>query len=645
MKKWGFRSYSLNWRNILILGGILGSHFGYCSEAVSKTDPLFYTQVVEAVFSTEDQANSVSAKIAELPDGKKIAFSTRWDDTNIRHVDTVKMLKKHGLKATCYLTGEKLDKIHNVGEKILAEGATIGSHSLSHQRLDTLLPNEIFREIAIERPILESAFNVPVTAFVLPFTKYSCSIDPNVAGYIANSIIRVGYLAQPEPFPNTTSRAYGLPEETIFSSATFSANDRNPDEELFERNLKIAFSKIAENKIPHMTLGIHSWQTDAGLVKLGKMIDGIKSDIYWYCNENEYAAYRKQFLSSKIEKMSVDGKKAFFKLIRPRVRELGNEIPISMEFSSAPVAVLGVKAEISDNVCKVYHDDSERNPARIDYVKILKGNKAHSKKFSEIEVEMKLNLEENPKISLAINSSKNIHKGTVQFILPLCYDTPEIFAFDGERKVSFDANLATENKGAIPDLFREGNMIFFARCDFIMDDKPCRIWVSKEIKQPITESDCTRDLSISTNYFSVKDANFSSVKKMSIPGARLKKVAGKEWKHSLKGKKYREFLAYYNGYGALKETLDKKESEDSRAGLACADFEAPKDGIYDLFVGRCTRSIFVNGESVDVSKDPIKVQFKRGTNRVILEFRMRGGPQIFAVKDENGKFLNCVKIK
>ena len=45
-----------------------------------------YSQILEVSFNTVEEAQKAELEKLELPDGRKIAFSTRWDDTNNRHL-------------------------------------------------------------------------------------------------------------------------------------------------------------------------------------------------------------------------------------------------------------------------------------------------------------------------------------------------------------------------------------------------------------------------------------------------------------------------------------------------------------------------------------------------------------------------------
>ena len=73
--------------------------------ALSAATDDIYSQCISAKFDSPADAQKSAAEILPYPDGRKIAFSTRWDDTNPRHLATAQMLSKRGMFATCYLVG------------------------------------------------------------------------------------------------------------------------------------------------------------------------------------------------------------------------------------------------------------------------------------------------------------------------------------------------------------------------------------------------------------------------------------------------------------------------------------------------------------------------------------------------------------
>ena len=62
-----------------------------------------YSQTLRVTFKTPEEAHKAELKKLELPGGKKLAFSTRWDDTNNRHLKMAQTLAAQGYKGTFYL--------------------------------------------------------------------------------------------------------------------------------------------------------------------------------------------------------------------------------------------------------------------------------------------------------------------------------------------------------------------------------------------------------------------------------------------------------------------------------------------------------------------------------------------------------------
>ena len=120
--------------------------------ALSAATDDIYSQCISAKFDSPADAQKSAAEILPYPDGRKIAFSTRWDDTNPRHLATAQMLSKRGMFATCYLVGYGFQNPETLAmvRGVLELGGAIGSHTLTHPHLENFIPNEFFGEIALE---------------------------------------------------------------------------------------------------------------------------------------------------------------------------------------------------------------------------------------------------------------------------------------------------------------------------------------------------------------------------------------------------------------------------------------------------------------------------------------------------------------
>ena len=62
-----------------------------------------YSQSITATFASPEDAQQATVRILPFPENKKIAYTTRWDDTNTTHRLTAKMLAERNMFASIYL--------------------------------------------------------------------------------------------------------------------------------------------------------------------------------------------------------------------------------------------------------------------------------------------------------------------------------------------------------------------------------------------------------------------------------------------------------------------------------------------------------------------------------------------------------------
>ena len=110
----------------------------FAGALASAANPLNYTEYVQNVdvsFRTPEEAQQAQLVPLPLPEGKILAISSRWDDTNPRHLRMAELLKKHGWKGTFYLF--RLNDTFNrqVLPALTTGGHSIGNHTISHPRL------------------------------------------------------------------------------------------------------------------------------------------------------------------------------------------------------------------------------------------------------------------------------------------------------------------------------------------------------------------------------------------------------------------------------------------------------------------------------------------------------------------------------
>ena len=312
-----------------------------CLAAV-VAEPAF-TQRVEAEFASAELAAKTELTACEMPLGKKYAFSTRWDDANPRHDRMSETLSAIGVPSTFYVNGKPDAAFVAVMSNVLARGSSIGAHTIHHSLLSRLSSMRVFREMMESRIVLEIASQSPVTTFTLPYSSIGTRADPESAHRAGRALANAGFLGGAER--NTRQFAtYGLPAERWVSSDTFSIDDRNPNEEMFTRQFTAAKARIDAGNCPsgpHLTLGVHAWQSDEGMKRLADIVRPVSGrEDTWYCNENEYVAHRIQRSAAKIEKKSVKGKRVVWRVTRPEPHVLGAAVPLSCAFSVQPVKLL-----------------------------------------------------------------------------------------------------------------------------------------------------------------------------------------------------------------------------------------------------------------------------------------------------------------
>ena len=300
------------------------------------------TQRLAVAFSSEEAAKRVRADVATLPFGKKYAFSTRWDDANPRHEQMAATLNPLGVYSTFYINGRPDDSFCGLMRRLVAGGNSIGSHSISHVRMEYLLPAISFREVMENRIVLEVGSQSPVSTFVLPYSNAAAAADEFAERRVGAALANAGLVGGADARRDIAGR-YGFPNFRWCASYTFRANDREPSAKEFGSKFGWGLTLCDNGTLPcgpHMTFGVHSWQSDDGLKTLGDFVGKVAGrDNIWYVNENTYAAYRIQSLNAKVVKRRVKGDKALFEVVRPMPYALGAAVDLHLTLSEPPSAV------------------------------------------------------------------------------------------------------------------------------------------------------------------------------------------------------------------------------------------------------------------------------------------------------------------
>lgn len=289
-----------------------------------------YQVPVQVQCASPEAAAQAQLSILPLPEGKQVAFSCRWDDSNLRHPVMRKLLHKHGYRATFYLTESGRKGFwEDVMPLLCSDGFTVGNHTRSHLELPLLTPSAIHNEILGWSITLESRTQQPINAFVLPYGQFTSPFFPEVPRLIGDCIRRAGFLGGPDVKPSML-RLCQFPENEYFGTQLILPGDKNTRPEKFDADVARALKNPA--RPVHLTLGIHTLHSDADFVKLEESLSKYahRPD-WWYCSENEYLAYHYMTLHSRVVDKKVTDSTVLFTLEIPCPELLGSDVPLWAE--------------------------------------------------------------------------------------------------------------------------------------------------------------------------------------------------------------------------------------------------------------------------------------------------------------------------
>ncbi len=111
-------------------------------------------------------------EICKFPGGKKMAFTTSWDDGTVEDRRLVQFINEVGIKGTFNLNSGTLGKEKKLQADEVASlyaGHEVAIHTVSHPRLDKLDPVQAAYEILDDKRALEDLVGYPVRGMALPF--------------------------------------------------------------------------------------------------------------------------------------------------------------------------------------------------------------------------------------------------------------------------------------------------------------------------------------------------------------------------------------------------------------------------------------------------------------------------------------------
>jgi len=349
----------------------------------------YYTQTITVEFANDGAARAARIEILPLYHGYQWAILTRWDDNILTDLKMREVLQKYGYRGTFNLNGTDFDyygpsygliaagDYASLGRELLPGRNSIGGHTLTHPFLTAQCRNEIFHQIMGVRADRENSTDSPINAFAVPFLDWSNKMEGDaVHRDIAEILRRSGYYHVEETEFNRLDN--GTEFKRPFSVSNLLPPDGAPINDAFHKFLA---DKSLQRREPNICFDMHVWYTtDSAWARFENQLERYgHNPEWWYCNQNEYAAYRYQYLHSRVDQ-AVSGRVVTLKLVRPILMDLNNDIPLTFAIKGVPSAKV-VQVICSRSLVKalpethgeygfdLYHSESQGLPKAIGYVR------------------------------------------------------------------------------------------------------------------------------------------------------------------------------------------------------------------------------------------------------------------------------------
>lgn len=579
-----------------------------------------YSQTFTLSFPTEQDARNAVLTAKALPADYKLAFSSRWDDSSYSHLKTHEIMLKHKIKGTFFLGRNNwvLKKDPDYLAKLLKGGCTVGLHTVTHPQLPAQNPNEHFREYMNNRIQLETEAQIPVNAQVLPFCAWT-GADPKVAQSIGWAMRASGVISAPDVLYPAQEKYLGYPEKSFAQSRVLTPGDRNPDLKKLEQQLASALkNKKALAIQPSISMSMHSWHTPEGLVNLDKAYARLAGNPeWWYCNQNEYGAYRYEAQNATVTK-KVNGKTAEFTVTRMQPIELGARVPLWFSISGAK-ALGATGAVLHGDSVELPHDKTQTLPT-------VFGRTDANGKSNEIPFVSLVLKHRSPMTWDAVLKTldgKPVEQLAFTFRFPSPWEK-ETIRKDVGRTTGTTVS-ATQNSRKTALFYRYGKPYYAVQADFVRDGKRYRLYAdlreNEEKNLPMVMNDAA-------GYFISPEK--PDLAKLSTPSADLSGLVPGM-------KKKREHV----GTGVL---YPENVREKIPGYLAVVEFKPRKGGkltLQSLTDNKWLNSeVWMNGEKITFRKHTAELTPRNGVNRIVLKSPQNRVHFLFL----NGENESCVEF-
>lgn len=586
-----------------------------------------YQQKFTLSFPSEQDAQKAELKAKPLPADYKLAYSSRWDDSTPKHLDTHEVMMRNNIKGTFFLgdlnwLNGVLNKDPDYIKKLMEGGNSIGLHTLTHPLLTAKNPYEQFREYMRDRIELEVKSQSPVNSQVLPFCNWWAP-EPFIPLSVGWAMRATGVISSPDVMYPNRENELGYPAKSFAQSRFVAPGDRNPDLAKFNREMKWALGNEKALAIqPSVSMAMHSWHTPEGLINLDCAYAMVANNPeWWYCNQNEYGAYRYETQNTSIAK-KVDGKNAEFTVTRMEPFELGASVPLWFSVNGAK-AVSANGAKLVNGSVELPHADGRKLPdvyacadkngkSRIQFVSLV---------FTHPE-------EKVWKAELKTLDGKPVEQLAFSFRFPSQW-SKEVIRKDLGSQNSVSVSVAQDAKKN-DFYYRYGKPYYALQADFMRDGKRYRLYADiredEEKNLPATASAAAQV------YICPENPDLSGISMPGADPANFNLVAGKLRKVG------------DVGTGVVHPGMFAGPEWKGKQALMIVEFKPVRKGRLTLVSSPNAKrgeEIWLNGHKFEFDKDR-KAEFTplEGVNRFVIK---NSGPLAFLIlngeKEQNVEFL------
>ena len=467
-----------------------------------------YQQQVVIKFDSPQSAEKAELVIEPLYGGLTRAISCRWDDNNQTNLKAREIMEKEGIKGTWYLNSKTTfyhngDNYTDTAANLLKGENSIGGHGYSHPYISYQNKNRIFQEIMQVRIEWESELNTLLNSYAFSFVNYRNNLEGDISQRdIFEALQRSGFYhlsvfkncADMQPSDMIVSIIMP-PENQSFEDFKAAVDWAMTNDELLENYRCISNSM-------HSWYGTEALQYDFD--ELEKRFDYLKSfPNVWYCNQNEYAAYRYQYLNTKMD-INRKGSTLICTLTRQAVNYLNNAIPLTLsvkgikadnisEVSSSGSKLLIENSSPENVLFNLPHKNSQTLPELIGYIENPDNRQvvSDSDKYEGLE-DVKALLSFNGrtlKTQINNNSNSKIENLKITYRLPLAWnegvkvENKSHILANQSKVFDFEPTIANDSS-----IYMGGSHYMTAQLDFTKDDKHCRLYTTCNYYIPFDKS-------------------------------------------------------------------------------------------------------------------------------------------------------------